>query len=117
MSVPLWPSELPTSPLVNGYNRSLTDTRLRTSNQSGAEKVRNRYTAAVENIMEPYVLTVEQKEALETFYKSTLKNGALRFVKKEPESGNDREYRFVNPLSFVKAGPYYTTTLSLEIMP
>ena len=114
---PTWPETLPTSPLVNGYNRSLTDTRLRTQNQSGADKVRNRYTAAVENITEPYVLTVAQKEALETFYKSTLKNGSLRFIKREPESGNDREYRFVNPLSFVKAGIYYTITLNLELMP
>lgn len=117
MSTPVWPSILPTSPLVNGYNRSLTETRLRTPNSSGADKVRNRYTAAVESVTEPYVLTVAQKEALETFYKSTLKNGALRFIKKEPESGNDSEYRFVSPLSFVKAGIYYTTTLQLELMP
>jgi len=117
MSSPTWPSILPTSPLVNGYNRSLTDTRLRTQNQSGADKMRNRYTAAVENVTEPYVLTSAQKEALELFYKSTLKNGSLRFIKREPESGNDREYRFVNPLSFVKAGIYYTTTLQLELMP
>lgn len=117
MSTPEWPSTLPSSPLVAGYNRSLTDTRLRTQNQSGADKMRNRYTAAVENVTEPYVLTVEQKEALETFYKSSLKNGSLRFIKREPESGNDREYRFVSPLTFTKAGIYYTITLNLEIMP
>ena len=112
-----WPSNLPQLPLARGYSRKLRDTRTKTNNQSGAAKVRNRFTAAPEDVTENYLLDAAQKLTLEQFYKNILKNGALRFTKKEPESGLLREYRIAEPLQFAREGIYYTITLQLELMP
>lgn len=114
-----WPSSLPQTPLYNGYSRTLRDTRIYTDNSSGASKIRNKFTASPEDITYRFVLDSAQKVTLENFYKQTLRNGALPFLFKEPESGVDRQYRFAkgSTLKFEREGLYYVFELKLEILP
>ena len=114
-----WPSSLPQAPLYNGYSRTLRDTRIYTDNSSGASKVRNKFTAGVEDVTYRFVLDAAQKVTLENFYKQTLKNGALPYIFKEPESGTDRQYRFAkgSTLKFEREGLYYIIELKLEVLP
>lgn len=89
-----WPSELPTYPTITGYNRTPISSRFTFDVDAGTPKERNRATAMPEDVTERYILTNAQKEALETFWRTSTKRGVIPFLKIEPESRNTRLYQF-----------------------
>lgn len=111
------PNVLPKFPTIEGYQRSKVDTRLISEPDAGPNKIRNRFTAAPIPCSERYILKKGNLETLEQFYKD-LGNGAERFVKPDPLTRQNVEYRFVEPFSInILGGVFFEVVLSLEIMP
>lgn len=111
-----WPTVLPQSPLIEGFSDTPQDSVLR-SKMDGYTKQRNRYTAALSDVEESYLLTPAQYDALVTFYTSILGNGALDFTKPNPETGTNSIYRFVDVYSGKFDGVKYKVKIKLERLP
>lgn len=108
---------LPKFPTVEGYTRSGVDTRLVSMPSSGPSKIRNRFTAAPIKSTERYLLRRVHLGVLDDFYKS-LGNGSERFIKPDPLTRLDAEYRFVSPITINPlSGDLFEVVLDLEIMP
>lgn len=113
----VWPASLPQSPLVEGFNDTPQDSVIR-SNMTGLTKQRNRYTAVLHDVKEGYWMTPTQFNTFETFYKTTLGNGAAAFTKTDPRTNVTRSYRFTgNGYTFEYNGIDYKVMLTLEKMP
>lgn len=113
-----WPSALPNTPLLQGY-RSIPQNSVLTSQMTGFNKQRNRYTAVIHDVTENYWLTPSQFNIFKTFYFGTLGNGATQFTKLDPETKTNRTYRFKQPGGYNMSfnGLDYFITLSLEKLP
>lgn len=120
----VWPGSLPQRMLLNpGVNDSPPDTRLETQMDAGPAKVRNRYTAGPRPIRGAVGLTLTQRATLETFFTTTLKNGADRFDWIHPTTGAAATFRFKKSgegpgIVYRQAEPdYVVAELTLEIVP
>ena len=114
---PTWPNTLPQCPLIDGYSRTPVESRLISTVDAGARKIRNRYLAVPENTTEVYMMTKAQLATFRTFFKDDIKRGAERFIKKDHTDDVDKEYRFTSPYQEAPAGPFLTkVTCNLEIM-
>ena len=111
-----WPTELPNTPLVEGFEDFPRDSVVRTQ-MAGFTKYRNRFTAVIHDVSENYLLTPSQFTILRNFYEFTLKNGSLIFIKNDPVEQQNREYRFLEPYQFEFDGVFYKLTLQLEKLP
>lgn len=116
MSIPVWPTSLPQSPLIQGFSDNPQNSVLR-SQMTGLTKQRNRYTAVLHDVTENYWLTPTQFTTFRNFYKNTLGNGAAGFIKSDPVEGGNRQYRFTRPYSFEFNGVDYFVVLNLEKLP
>lgn len=117
MSVPVWPSELPKYPLINGYSSDPQTSVVGFDTEISRPILRNRSTAMPDFVSEPYVLDDAQKNILESFWKSTLNYGIVDFLKNDPESFTQQLYQFRSPPRFTKSGTFWTTTLELRRLP
>ncbi|AHX01185.1 hypothetical protein M316_0120 [Nitrincola phage 1M3-16] len=116
--IAIWPETLPQSPLIEGYSRSPVESRLISTVDAGARKIRNRFLAVPENTTEIFMMDAQQLAAFRVFFEDEIKRGAERFIKKDPSDGQEKEYRFRSPYSEDPAGPFLTrVTCQLEIMP
>lgn len=111
-----WPASLPQSPLLEGFSDTPQDTVIR-SGFIGGDKQRNRYTAAVHNVTENYLMTPAQFQTFLEFFRDTLKNGSLTFDKEDPVEGGFRTYQMVAPYQAPRAGLHYRVQLTMEKLP
>lgn len=112
-----WPTTLP-DPLLAGYTRSPQPTTLRTPMDVGPAKVRRRATTRVEAINFSLHLTSAQRATLETFFRTTLEDGALTFDWVDHDTGAAVVYSFVAPPVYTPLGAdRFTATLQLELQP
>lgn len=119
-----WPTAVPDSPLLEGYTSSRDKTKLVSNVDAGLRKFRNRYRAAATNKTETFVFTNAQKVAFENFYNNALDGGAERFIRKNPETGINSEYRFQGEseptyevMGWGKNGATWRVTIQVELMP
>ncbi|WP_405379564.1 hypothetical protein [Phascolarctobacterium sp.] len=85
---------LPDYPLVESYE----DNVLRSSMEDGTVKTRPKYTRNRITYEVSYSHVPEsQKEIFETFYRNTLRNGALACNWTHPASGEVKEVQFTEP--------------------
>lgn len=122
MATQNWPADVPESPLLDGYTRQRQNSKLRTSVDAGLDKVRNRYRATPINITERYHFTNTEKQDFVTFHDDSCDGGAERFIKKNPETGIDSEYRFTaepqyEVVGYGSDGAIWNVSLAIEIMP
>ena len=119
MSNPVWPVSLPQTPPWNGYSESPPDTVLRTQMDAGPAKTRQRFTAGVRPIQERIRMSWDQVATLDTFYVTTLSNGALKFDWVHPRTAAVSVYRFTAAPSWRPSsrGKAWDVTMQLEIMP
>ncbi len=116
----VWPVTLPQSISWQGYARRIKDTRVRTPMDAGPPKVRSKYRASIiEHDMPIVYLTKAQWVILETFYNTTLTNGALPFDWTDPITGSAVTFGFKAPPVFGSMlGPdTIQVTLPLEVLP
>lgn len=113
-----WPASLPPTPLAAGYADTPPDNVLRTQMDAGPAKLRRRTTAAVRPLVAPLLLTSAQVATLDTFYSSTLEDGALAFDWTHPRTGAAISCRFLQPPAYGDPnGDLFFVTCQLEVLP
>lgn len=85
MAVYRWPTTLPQVPQFNGYKRSLPNNLIRSSMDTGSDKVRKRGRFKPEVVSATYLLDNAQKTTLENFVHDNLAEGAICFNWPHPE--------------------------------
>ena len=85
MAVYRWPSSLPQKPQKEGYRRVLPNNLIRSSMDTGSDKVRKRGRYKPQVVSATYVLTDAQRNTLETFIHDSIAEGAICFNWPHPE--------------------------------
>ncbi len=83
--------------LLGSFSEQAAPSTIRSSVEAGVPKVRRRYTSTYFNVSAAINATRDQLNILQAFYDVDLQGGALRFIFLNPTTGDDREFRFVNP--------------------
>lgn len=115
-----WPESLPQYPLLEGYTEEPFDNRLVTNVDAGLDKRRRRFVARPIEVSESYVMNAEQYNTFEAWYRTTIQDGSLTFIKPypyDPTMTQSREYRFVGQPSVSTNGLLRMVSFNLEIMP
>lgn len=113
----VWPSELPSYPLLRGFSETLPDTLIRTSMDEGPAKVRRRTSAGVTNITCSYLLNTAQLTELMDFYNLFTWGGSLSFTHMHPR-GINVTCRFRRPpVITMKNSNYFKVDVEFEILP
>jgi hypothetical protein len=115
---PTWPSTLPQAPYQNGPVMKPASNTIRSQTDSGAAKMRRRYTAVPVEVRFMLYLTDAEIAILETFVITTLKD-VLPFdwVDLATNSGT-ATYRFLSrPSKEWYAGDIWRVTLEMEMLP
>lgn len=116
--MPVWPSTLPSSPLLDGFRETVPDNVLRTDMERGPAKTRRRTTSAVRKLSVNYLMSKAQVADLETFYGTELLGGSIAFDTMHPRSAAAISCRFVKPPVYSSAnGEYFRVALELEVLP
>jgi hypothetical protein len=118
-----WPAALPQKMFL-GTQIGDDETRLITPMDSGPSSMRNRFTARTQTVKTNMVLTGSQLAIFQTFYRTTLNNGASSFTWTDPTDGNSVTIRFKTPTMWTCVKPdldpdsrIWQSTLDLEIQP
>lgn len=121
--MPSWPVGLPND-LFTSLQVKAQDAVLRTSMDAGPPTTRNRFTAVYKNLTGQMNLTGAQVSTLETFYATTLSNGALSFNWTDPRSDASVTMKFAEPPGYsgltgsdVANDRLWSVSLSLHILP
>lgn len=115
-----WPVTLPQVVSWQQYARRIVDTRIRSTVDAGAPKLRSRYRSRIiEHDLPVVYCTKAQWVILEDFFNSTLANGVLPFDWTDPISGSTVSFRFRQPPAFGQMlGPdTIPVTLPVEVLP
>lgn len=119
MATAVWPGSLPKQ--LVGVTDSRTANLVRTETDGGPAKVRRRFTAVPRDVQTPMVFTAAQRATFDTFYITTLNDGADKFDWTDPVDNATKTFRFKAPPSFSLFtnvnGKNYRTTLDLELLP
>lgn len=117
-----WPGSLP-----QYLEIGLQDTRqkgfLRSPVDAGPSKQRKRFTATTRGMAGTMLFTTAQRATFETFYTTTINEGADEFTMSDPLDASTVSVRFVEPPQFraLAGGPsgaaLWRASLSLEILP
>ncbi len=118
-----YPSTLPQTGFM-----PLTDERqantIRTQMDSGLSKTRKRYTGVVRRITMAMVLDGDERKIFDTFYGTTINEGADRFMWTDPVNDASVHMRFTEPVTWsllVGSGDtdkkVWQGTYKLEILP
>ena len=110
------PSTLPQHPLSDGYSEVAQDGAIRSAPDSGAAKIRRRFTAIATYYGVRYQLTTTEKGYLDTFYRTTTRGGTLRFDWPHPD-GTTVEARFRSPPKFAALEVDVIASVELEVLP
>jgi hypothetical protein len=115
----IWPSTLPQYVLSDNYSRAPVDNTIESEVDSGGyvEK-RRRFSAEVDIVSVSYQMTLTQKGYFNTFFRSTLYSGTLRFNWPDPEiGGTTREVQIVKDSvkSTPAGGIYLTVSFQLRV--
>lgn len=113
----LWPSQLPQSPLVNGYKEVRRDSMLRFEPDLGSAKERQQFTKIPYDITENYIMTKDQYLILESFFNNQCQRGASPFIKFHAYKNVNNFYKFKQPPSYNVIGDTYVVNCELEILP
>ena len=123
MAVYRWPTSLPQKPLVDGYKRVLPNNLIRSSMDTGSDKVRKRGRFKPQEISASYVLTAAQRNTLENFVHNSLAEGAICFNWPHPELNKLVRARLkASNDGILEFSPYrdttrWSVTLKIEIWP
>ena len=113
-----WPVDLPETLRIDGLQSQDQDAVIKTDMDTGPQKRRLRFTAAVENISGSIVMSMEQLDIFRTFYRTTIKRGAMRFKMMHPITCELKEFRIKTPPSFAPSGNgLWIVTLDMEALP
>ena len=89
-----WPLSLQQKLEVAGFQKVYGDTRVSSEMDVGPEKVRSRYTDAIDGYTCQITLDFADVDTWETFYKTQLGNGTLPFDFNDPFAEAPATFRF-----------------------
>jgi len=114
-----WPSTLYGCILKEGYTEQVPDNLLRTSMDKGQpDKVRRRSTANVRKFTCSMFFNSTKLAAFETFYNTTIHNGADSFDWKHPTTQDTiSSARIVGAPQYASRGNGTVVTLNIEALP
>lgn len=97
---------------------------IRTQMDAGPEKVRRRYSAVSVKFTTSMIVDGTQKATLDTFFHTTLEEGADAFSRTDPDEGTTQSFRFLDTPSYrlitgasTQAERIYNVDLALEKLP
>lgn len=121
--MPTWPATLPQLPFA-GVTTQDKDSVLRTPMDSGPPSRRNRFTTHMQAVAYPMVLDGDEKVIFDTFYRTTLSNGALAFDWIDLVDDATISLAFTAPPAWALIGNasdpadrHWSAVLSLEVQP
>jgi hypothetical protein len=113
-----WPSTLPQFALQAGYQEDVQDQSLRTSTESGAMKVRRRFTARFDNIAINLAMTTAQVATFEEFYFTTKKGGSLTFTWVHPRKQTAATLKFASKVTITGIdADLFRVSFKVEVQP
>lgn len=118
----VWPPSLPQDQFL-GLTEQDQDAVARTQMDAGPPTRRTRFTAITRAVQVPLIVTGTQRQAFDTFYRTTLEHGAQAFDWEDPTTDATVSFAFRSPpkWSLLKGGTPATrvwqTQLDLEIQP
>jgi len=118
-----WPATLPQS-LLLPLGRKRQPGVLRSEMETGPAKQRARFTAAVRQYVSSIIVTQAQLSTFDTFYETTLGQGADAFTWQDPETDVSASLRFMGEPEVTMLRPnatassrLYRITMELEKLP
>lgn len=118
MANAVWPVDLPQKFLLSASER-LPNNVISSQTDAGIPKIRRRFTSALKPYRGSVIMTREQCDLLEEFFRGTLKDGSLSFEWTHPRQGV-KTFRFTagEPPEIVYSWPQkVSVSISLEILP
>jgi hypothetical protein len=120
-----FPASLPQAASMQVTDEDQAGT-IRSEQDTGAPKTRQRFTATIRKITMVMILNGTQRATFNTFYRTTISNGATSFTIPDPLDGSSITVRFKKPVSWQYVGnsgggtsatKLWRGTLSLEELP
>jgi hypothetical protein len=109
-----WPETLPKTLIMDGLSAKRSSSVIRTRMDAGPGKARRRYTASSKIYTGRMLLTVEQRDTLDQFFRLKLADGALRFFFTDPQTLETGEFRFTENYTENSADGLFEIQMSLE---
>lgn len=118
MPNPAWPGSLPAYVEQAGYNERLPDQTLETAMETGPGKTRQRFTTNVQPFGFVIKMTAAQYATFETFFRTTLAGGSLKFDWVHPRTRVAATYQFRKPPPQMRVeGEACVVTMTMEMLP
>ena len=112
-----WPASLPQTPNIDGFSDTPQSTVIR-SRMDGLTKQRTRFTAAVHDVSETYVIKRTQVDTFIAFFRDDLDNGGLEFDKPDFLYGGTSAYQFTESYDLKPlGGEMWRLSIALEKQP
>jgi len=113
-----FPASLAQKLLESGFSYDKGSTVVRSSNDTGPNKVRRRFTAPINTIAGSIELNLNDFNTLEEFYDTTLNGGVKTFNYNHPITGVVTEFRFLTEYNMIPiGGEYFLVNFQWEIIP
>lgn len=95
--MPTWPTTLPDYVLENGYQEQFPKNTVETEMETGAPKVRRRFTKVFRKFQCTMMMTTDQASVFEVFYFNTCAGGSASFDWVHPRKRTAMTLRFTQP--------------------
>lgn len=116
--MPAWPGTLPTEPLLDGFDPEPGETAVHTSPDEGPHKSRRRFTAPVDTLNWPMLLTLTQYQTLRTFFYNDCAGGSIPVTGlTNPITGLAMTFKIIEPPKPVPDNQYIRCSLKMLVMP
>lgn len=114
----VWPVSLQQRLNTSGFQKRFGNTLVRSDMDVGPAKVRSRFTDAVDVYVCSVLLDYAEYSTFETFFKTTLNNGANQFEFDDPFTATAAAFRFSEPPTITPlGGRTFQLDMSWEKMP
>lgn len=101
---------------LEGLTAQRKSSVIRTEMDAGPAKARQRYTVATKEFSGSILLTEDQRKILEAWYVGTIGCGVLRFQMLDPQTGEYREFRFLEDYQETPVDGLWEIQMKLEMM-
>jgi len=114
----IFPPQIEQCFLLANYTQQAEPNVIRSDVEIGPAKTRRRYTLPIINVKAGMVMTGDELKIFDTFYHGALMSGALRFLFRDPVSGTEKEFRFIDPPVYQPITiKHWSVEMTLEILP
>ncbi len=109
-----YPTSLPQTSLQSAFKAAYPNNVLATTFENGNIKTRPRHTIARKQYSMGFFLSSAQITTFNTFWQTTLKQGASAFNMRHPVLGTSGVFRFSSPPILSRDGTWYLVTFTIE---